>query len=323
MGGFNGVDGALLAWVAFQAWEATRRGFMQVALGLLGFVLTLGLALIGAGPAADWLASHTALPPFWTPPLGFLVVWLLTQIGYAGLTHVLLQRTRYRATRSSLNRWLAIMPGAAQGLLVGGLLLTVLALVPLPGIPHEAILNSAIGGRLVAVTVAVQRPLDGIFGPTLRQTFGFLTVKPEAANGETVTLHFQVPQPTADTEAEEAMLSLVNAERSKAGLPILARDAGLRDLARSHATDLFRQGYFSHTGRDGRSPFDRMHDAGIRYSAAGENLALAISTAAAHDGLMHSPGHRANILNPTFRRVGIGALDGGPYGKMFVQEFTD
>ncbi|MDQ2806602.1 MAG: CAP domain-containing protein [Chloroflexota bacterium] len=323
MTGFNGVDGALLAWVALQAWGATRRGFLQVALGLLGFVLTLGIALIGAGAAAAWLATHTGLPQLWTPPLGFLAVWLTAQVGYTGITHVLLQHTHYRATRSSLNRWLALLPGAGQGLLVGALLLTVLALVPLPGLPHDAILNSAIGGRLVAATVAVQRPLDGIFGPALRQTLGFLTVKPEAAGGETVTLNFQVPQPSTDAEAEEAMLSLVNAERSKAGLPTLAMDAPLRDLARSHAADLFRQGYFSHTGRDGRSPFDRMHDAGIRYSTAGENLALAISTAAAHDGLMHSPGHRANILNPTFRRVGIGALDGSPYGKMFVQEFTD
>ncbi len=323
MAGFNWVDGVLLVWVALQAWAATRRGFLQSAAGLLGFVLTLGAALIGAGPPAAWLAVHTGLPQLWTTPAGFLVVWLITQIGYTGLTHILLQRTRYRATRSSFNRRLALLPGAIQGLLVGGLGLTLLALVPLPGLPHAAILNSAIGGRLVEATVAVQRPLDNIFGPALRQTLGFLTIKPEATSGETVTLKFQVPQPTPDAAAEEEMLSLVNAERSNAGLPLLAMDAPLHDLARSHAADLFQKGYFSHTGRDGRSPFDRMHDAGIRYSTAGENLALAIGTAAAHDGLMHSPGHRANILNPTFRRIGIGTLDGGPYGKMFVQEFTD
>jgi uncharacterized protein YkwD len=66
-----------------------------------------------------------------------------------------------------------------------------------------------------------------------------------------------------------------------------------------------------------------MHDARINYSAAGENLALAPTTEFAHDGLMNSPGHRANILNGQFRRVGIGVMDGGIYGKMFVQEFTN
>jgi len=38
---------------------------------------------------------------------------------------------------------------------------------------------------------------------------------------------------------------------------------------------------------------------------------------------MDSPGHRANILRPDFRKVGIGVIDGGAYGKMFVQVFTD
>ena len=122
MTGFNGVDAVLLAWIALQAWSATRRGFLQAALELLGLILTLGIALIGARPAADWLATHTALSQLWTPPLGFLAVSLLTQLIYAGITHILLQRTRYRATRSNLNRWLALLPGSGQGLLVGGLL---------------------------------------------------------------------------------------------------------------------------------------------------------------------------------------------------------
>jgi uncharacterized protein YkwD len=40
-------------------------------------------------------------------------------------------------------------------------------------------------------------------------------------------------------------------------------------------------------------------------------------------GLLNSPGHRANILNGNFKKVGIGVMDAGVYGKMFVQEFTD
>jgi len=43
----------------------------------------------------------------------------------------------------------------------------------------------------------------------------------------------------------------------------------------------------------------------------------------AMQGLMNSPGHRANILSPSFHKVGIGVLDAGIYGEMFVQEFTD
>ena len=68
---------------------------------------------------------------------------------------------------------------------------------------------------------------------------------------------------------------------------------------------------------------NRMRDGGVRFGAAGENLALAPTVQVAHDGLMNSPGHRANILNPRYRRVGIGVADGGMHGKMFVQNFAD
>jgi uncharacterized protein YkwD len=309
--------------VGLTAVGATARGFLQVAVALVGFVITLVAALTLTPALASWLADHTTLDQLWVSPVAFLIIWAGTQVVYAGISRLFLQRTQYQASKSGLNRWLALIPGALQGLLIGGLILTMLVLVPVPGIPRQAILDSAIGGQLVEATVSVQRPLEGIFGPALRQSLGFLTVKPEVEAGETVTLKFQVPNPTPDSAAEEEMLSLVNAERVQAGLVPLTMDAPLRDLARTHAADMFQHGYFSHTGLDGRSPFDRMHDLGIRYGTAGENLALAISTAAAHDGLMHSPGHRANILNGNFRRVGIGVLDGGIYGKMFVQEFTD
>jgi uncharacterized protein YkwD len=86
---------------------------------------------------------------------------------------------------------------------------------------------------------------------------------------------------------------------------------------------MFKRGYFAHVTPEGVDPFQRMDAAGIHYVTAGENLALAPTLDIAHDGLMNSPGHRANILNPAYRKVGIGVLDGGVYGEMFVQEFTD
>lgn len=83
------------------------------------------------------------------------------------------------------------------------------------------------------------------------------------------------------------------------------------------------RGYFSHYTPEGLSPFDRMNAAGMSFSFAGENLALAPNVAMAMQGLMNSAGHRANILSPNFGKVGIGVIDGGIYGEMFCQEFTD
>ncbi len=86
---------------------------------------------------------------------------------------------------------------------------------------------------------------------------------------------------------------------------------------------MLARGYFSHYTPEGLSPFDRMAKANIAFIAAGENLAFAPNVTLAMQGLMQSPGHRANILSKDFGRVGIGVLDAGIYGEMFVQEFKD
>jgi uncharacterized protein YkwD len=86
---------------------------------------------------------------------------------------------------------------------------------------------------------------------------------------------------------------------------------------------MFERGYFSHVTPVGVDPFKRMHGAGIRFFTAGENLAMAPTVTIAHRGLMNSPGHRENILNPAFKRVGIGVYSNAFYGKVFSQEFTN
>ncbi len=86
---------------------------------------------------------------------------------------------------------------------------------------------------------------------------------------------------------------------------------------------MFSRGYFAHNTPEGKNPFDRMRAAGVKFSAAGENLALAQTLEIAHTNLMNSPGHRANILQPSFGRLGVGILDGGFFGLMVSQEFRD
>ena len=78
-----------------------------------------------------------------------------------------------------------------------------------------------------------------------------------------------------------------------------------------------------HITPEGKAPSDRIRAAKVPFITAGENLALAQTLGIAHNGLMNSPGHRANILHPAFRRVGIGILDGGPYGIMVTQNFRN
>lgn len=124
------------------------------------------------------------------------------------------------------------------------------------------------------------------------------------------------------TAAEQQMLNLVNQERAKAGLNPLQADAQLTKLARMKSQDMINKGYFSHNSPTYGSPFDMMKAYGVSYRTAGENIAGNQSVQAAHTALMNSSGHRANILNANYTHVGIGIVEGGPYGMMFTQMFV-
>ncbi|NUU20753.1 MAG: CAP domain-containing protein [Streptomycetaceae bacterium] len=116
------------------------------------------------------------------------------------------------------------------------------------------------------------------------------------------------------------MLTLVNAERAKAGCGPVAFDAALRDLARAHSNDMADRGYFSHDTPDGKTPWDRAAAAGVDYLAA-ENIARGQKTpAAVMDAWMNSPGHRANILNCGLDKLGVGVRMGDE-GPWWTQDF--
>jgi uncharacterized protein YkwD len=119
------------------------------------------------------------------------------------------------------------------------------------------------------------------------------------------------------------MLDLVNKERAQQGVDKVVFNEELTEVGRDHCEDMFRRGYFSHYAPEGLSPFDRMINAGILFNFAGENLALAPDVNLAMQGLMNSPGHKENILSPNFGKLGVGVINGGIYGQMFCQEFTD
>lgn len=128
---------------------------------------------------------------------------------------------------------------------------------------------------------------------------------------------------SVNVPAERVMLADVNATRARAGLPSLALDPRLTQVAVGHAMDMAQNGYFDHVSRDGQNPFDRMTNARITFTAAGENMAEAPNEAMAYQGLLDSPLHLRNILRRNFSKIGIGVVD-GPNGEMFfVQDFTN
>lgn len=130
-------------------------------------------------------------------------------------------------------------------------------------------------------------------------------------------------QQTSDTQAE-AVLKLVNAERAKVGAKALALDETLNKVATVKAKDMAENGYFSHESPTYGSPFEMMRSFGVtQYRTAGENIAAGQrSPEEVMESWMNSSGHRANILNTSYNKLGVGYYQGGSYGVYWVQEFT-
>ena len=121
---------------------------------------------------------------------------------------------------------------------------------------------------------------------------------------------------------ESEVLDLVNRERKIAGLNPLDNDDRLTRAARGHSEDMAQQNYFSHTSLDGRSPGDRIKAEGYSGFTYGENIAAGYSTpVAVMNAWMNSPGHRANILNPSFCDIGVGHATGGSFRDYWTQNF--
>lgn len=129
-----------------------------------------------------------------------------------------------------------------------------------------------------------------------------------------------VPEQKSQSSVSEyatQVASLVNQERSKAGLPALRIDNSLSKLALDKAVDMYNNQYFDHTSPTYGSPFDMMRAYGVQFGYAGENIAMGQqSPQQVMKDWMNSQGHRENILNPHYTTIGVAYYHG-----YWVQEF--
>ena len=140
-----------------------------------------------------------------------------------------------------------------------------------------------------------------------------------------------VPPPPSGVAAD--IIALVNAHRAAgatcgatghAPVGSLALDASLNDAAGVHALDMATNDFFSHTGSDGKSPFDRISAAGFPGGAQGENIAAGYSTVAAVvAGWMDNPGHCNNIMSASYTFMGAAYAfnASSSFGHYWVQTF--
>ena len=128
----------------------------------------------------------------------------------------------------------------------------------------------------------------------------------------------------APSFSRSEVAEFVNSSRTAAGLPMLAENSTLAAAAEAKVKDMIAKQYFSHASPDGRTPWDFFRAQNYTYTAAGENLAIDfISAREAHEALMASPAHRANILSGLYTEMGVAIAKGVFEGRetVFIAEY--
>jgi uncharacterized protein YkwD len=318
---FNAIDALLAVIVLLGLWSGWGKGFVVATLQLLTLAASVVLAFMAYRYPAALLETHAPSLGAWIPAISFLATFILAQLLLGALAGRLVAAVPARVHGHGVNRGLGIFPGAVNGLINAAIVALLLLTMPVFDGLSTLARDSAIASRLSGPAEWLEARLAPIFHPAIQRTLQALTVQPESKTS--VALPFKVAKPRARPDLEARMLDMVNAERSGQGLQPLKPDPEMTEVARAHSSDMFARGYFSHITPENQTPFDRMRQARVRFLVAGENLALAQSLAGAHQGLMNSPGHKANVLRPQFGRLGIGVLDGGMHGLMITQNFRN
>ncbi len=319
----NYVDLIILALLSIWVFDGWERGFFLLLADLVAFIGSFLFGLAFYSRAAYLFTIYFSLSRGFANALGFFFVYGMAHALIATLLVSALRKVPIDYLPKLWHKALGIFPALINGSILVAAVLTLSVSLPIYGGVKKAIADSEIGGFFVSRTSALEQTINRVFGEAIQESLAFLTVEPEGT--ERIDLGFEVEEPelVVSERLEKAMFALVNHERGVNGVAELVWDPSIVPVARAHAEDMFVHGYFSHVSPNGDDVGDRLMEGGVDYLLAGENLAFAPSLEIAHDGLMQSPGHRKNILEPEFGRVGIGVIDGGSYGRMFVQVFAN
>lgn len=195
-----------------------------------------------------------------------------------------------------------------------------------PATPPDLILPPPSGA---ANPITLQPPADS--GPTGPGYGGGTQPVPYPGGGGGPVTASPVPstgQGSFLRDQEAIVLQLTNQARAQAGLGALAQTAPLTTIAEGRSQDMGTRNYFSHVTPEGQTVFNFLAQAGISYTAAGENIAMNSAPAnqtaqTAFTAWMSDQGHKANILDPAYGHIGIGVYQTSGGLSYLTQDFTN
>lgn len=317
----NWVDLIIILLLLFFALESIKRNFVSELLDSLSFVIAFIASLRFYNEFSQLFVTAFQIPNSLSKIFGFLTVWFIVETIFFGIIHFLIFKSIQKFDYPKQLNSFSFIPALFRGLVFISIILVLLGTFPIQPRIKQDILDSYIGSGILNATHRLEGPLKNVFGGITEDTFTFLTIKPKS--DESVNLGFRTDKFAANASLENQLISLVNKERLAHNLRPLEHIKALTEIGRSHSSDMFKRGYFAHSSPEGENVADRAAKAKYLYLVIGENLAYAPTVELAHKGLMDSPGHRANILSPEFNKIGIGIMDGGVYGLMVTQVFSN
>ena len=313
------VDVLIVAILLISFLMGLRKGFWRSLYDLVRFVCVLAFAFWAHRAFAGFIGRLVYFNEAWLRVAGFGAAMAVAEIVSGMLGRVIASRTwvywsRFKA--GSIGGLISLVQGAMF------LIIFIEFVFVLPLDPHikQRVIDSKLGGWLANLSFGLDLRVASIFGEAFDEPVGYV-----AANltSETMELDGVVLGLETERVSEQQMYGLVNVERGKVGVGALEWSEDLAEVAREHGTDMWERGYFSHYNIEREQVGDRLRRHGDGFFVAGENLAMAPSVELAHKGLMNSTGHRRNMLDGRYKKVGIGAVSNDFYGVMFVQVFTD
>lgn len=317
----NWVDLTIVVLLLFFVYESIGRNLLSEILDAASFLMAFFASLRFYNEIALFFINNFQVPNSLSKIFGFIITWFLVEAVFFGLIHLIIFKSLKFIRYPKFLNYLSPVPALLRGLVFISIILVLLGTFPVQPKIKKDIHDSKLGSLILNQTYKLEGPLKGVFGGITEDTFTFLTIKPRS--DQTVNLGFKTSEFSPNSAFENELIALVNKERASRNLQTLTADDTLTKIGRGHSADMFTRGYFAHNSPEGKNVSDRAMEKNYSFLVIGENLAYAPSVALAHKGLMDSEGHRANILSPDFSKIGIGIMDGGVYGLMVTQVFSN
>jgi uncharacterized protein YkwD len=317
----NWVDLVIIVVLIFFIHQGFINGFWSILIDFVSFFGALLISLKTYNIGSQFLEANFSLNHPLANAIGYLAMAVISEIITSFALGVAVSKLPPKILKNHITKFVGSFLSIGQGVILIAFALTFAISLPINPSVKTDISNSKIGGFILTKTTGIEKNINNIFGGAINESLTYLTVEPKSH--ESVPLDDKTQNLSVDKASETKMFELVNHERISRGGKALVWNEKLKVVAENYATLMWNDHYFGHYDPEGKDVGDRLQKANIDYQIAGENLALAPTVEFAHNGLMNSEGHKENILETRFNKVGIGVIDNGYYGKMFVQVFTD